>query len=406
MNLPFDIAKRYIFSKKSTNAINVISGISVFGIAIGTTVMILLFSVFNGLEDLLTGFFNTYNPDVKVVPYKGKTFSQDSIDLAQLEKIEGIEFISKTLEEVAFFEYDNDQTFGIIKGVDKNFIKVNRIDTIIREGEFRLNMNGSNMAVVGAGVRRKLSLNIDDFLTSLTIYSAKRKKVGATSKPFKKVSINPSGVFAAYQEDLDNRYVFTSLEFTRKLLSLPNKLSAIEIKLKEDANLKNTILEIKKIVGDRFEIRDRYQQEETYFNVLKMEKWLAYALISFALILVLFNMVGALWVIILDKRKDIAILKSMGAENHQIRNIFLNNGLMLTLIGLFLGIILSILLYVIHKNWGIVTMPPGSIIDIYPASMRFTDFIIVSITVIVLGILASLGPAQRAAKIQTIFQEG
>ncbi len=406
MNLPFDIAKRYIFSKKSTNAINVISGISVFGIAIGTAVMILLFSVFNGLEDLLTGFFNTYNPDVKVVPFTGKTFSQDSIDIAQLEKIEGVEFISKTLEEVAFFEYDNDQTFGIIKGVDENFVKVNRIDTIIREGEFRLKLNGNNMAVVGAGVRRKLSLNIDDFLTSLNIYSAKRKKVGPTSKPFKKVSINPSGVFAAYQEDLDNRYVFTSLDFTQKLLSLPNKLSALEIRIKEDANLKNTIAEIKRVVGDRFEIKDRFKQEETYFNVLNMEKWLGFALISFAMVLVAFNMVGALWVIVLDKRKDIAILKSMGAENHQIRNIFLNNGLLLTLLGLILGIILSIVLYVIHQKWGIVTMPPGSIIDIYPASMRFPDFIVVSIVVVLIGLLASWGPARRASKIQAIFQEG
>jgi len=406
MNLPFNIAKRYIFSKKSTNAINVISGISVFGITIGTTVMILLFSVFNGLEDLLTGFFNTYNPDVKVVPFRGKTFSQDSIDIAQLEKIEGVEFVSKAIEEVAFFEYDTDQTFGVIKGVDENFLKVNRMDTIIREGEFRLKLNGNNMAVVGAGVRRKLSLNIDDYLTSLTIYTPKRKKVGATSKPFKKVSINPSGVFAAYQEELDNRYVFTSLEFTQKLLSLPNKLSALEIRIKEGANLKNTIREIQNVVGDRFEIKDRFKQEETYFNVLNMEKWLGFALISFAMMLVAFNMVGALWVIVLDKRKDIAILKSMGAENHQIRNIFLNNGLMLTLLGLILGIILSIVLYIIHQKWGIVTMPPGSIIEIYPASLRFLDFIVVSITVMLIGLLASWGPARRASKIQAVFQEG
>ncbi len=150
MNLSFNIAKRYIFSKKSTNAINVISGISVFGIAIGTSVMILLFSVFNGLEDLLTGFFNTYNPDAKVVPFSGKTFLQDSIDIAQIESLEGVDFISKTLQEVAFFEYGSggDQTFGIVKGVDKNFAKVNRIDSIIREGEYTLKINDKEMAVL------------------------------------------------------------------------------------------------------------------------------------------------------------------------------------------------------------------------------------------------------------------
>ena len=406
MNLPFDIAKRYIFSKKSTNAINVISGISVFGIAVGTTVMILLFSVFNGLEDLLTGFFNTYNPDLKVLPISGKTFSRDSIDLVSLEKIDGVLYVSKTLEEVAFFEYDNDQASGIIKGVDENFSKVNQIDTIIREGEYLLKRGDRNLAVVGAGVRRKLSLNIDDPLTPITIYSAKRKKLSPTAKPFKKVSIFASGVFAAYQEDLDNRYMYTSLEFTENLLGLSNRLSALEIKLTPDADLDNTVASIQNLLGNQFEIKDRYQQEETYFNVLNMEKWLAFALISFALILVAFNMVGALWVIVLDKKKDIAILKSMGAENGQIRNIFLFNGLLLTLLGLFIGIILSVVLYVIHQKWGIVTMPPGSIIDIYPASLRFPDFIVVSITVLIVGFLASWGPSQRASKISTIFQQG
>ncbi len=408
MNLPFNIAKRYIFSKKSTNAINVISGISVFGIAMGTSVMILLFSVFNGLEDLLTGFFNTYNPDAKVVPFSGKTFSQDSIDIAQIEKLEGVEFVSKTLQEVAFFEYGSggDQTFGIVKGVDENFDKVNRIDSIIREGEYTLKIDDKEMAVLGAGIRRKLALNLDDPFTPLSIYSAKRKKVSATSKPFKKVSIFPSGVFAAYQEELDNQYVFTSLKFTEDLLSLPNRLSALEIKFNPSINQSETIEAIQKIVGSKFEIKDRYQQEETYFNVLKMEKWLMFALLSFAMILVAFNMVGALWVIVLDKKKDIAILKSMGAEDSQIRNIFLNNGLLLTSLGIIIGIVLSLILYIIHQKWGLVTMPEGSIIDIYPSSLRFGDFIVVSFTVMLIGLLATLGPARRAAKINTLIQEG
>ncbi|MEM6966304.1 MAG: FtsX-like permease family protein [Bacteroidota bacterium] len=406
MNLPFNIAKRYIFSKKSTNAINVISGISVFGIAIGTAVMILLFSVFNGLEDLLTGFFNTYNPDIKVVPISAKNFSQDSVDIVALENIEGVEFISKTLEEVAFFEYDSDQTFGIIKGVDDNFSKVNQIDTIIREGAYRLKIDDKNTVVVGAGIRRKLSLNVDDFLTPLIVYSAKRKKVGPTSQPFKKVSIFAAGVFAAYQEDLDNRYVFASLDFVEELLSLKGKLSALEIRLNPAANQSETIAAIKDVIGDQFEIKDRYQQEETYFKVLKMEKWLGFALVGFALILVAFNMVGALWVIVLDKKKDIAILKSMGAEDQQIRNIFLSNGLMLSAFGLIMGMILSVTLYGIHQTWGIVTMPPGAVIDIYPASMRFPDFIVVAVTVMFIGLVASWGPALRASKIPTIFQEG
>ncbi len=189
-------------------------------------------------------------------------------------------------------------------------------------------------------------------------------------------------------------------------MSLPNKLSALEIKFNPDIDQSKTIQAIKKIIGAKFEIKDRYQQEETYFNVLKMEKWLMFALLSFAMILVAFNMVGALWVIVLDKKKDISILKSMGAEDYQIRNIFLNNGILLTSLGIIIGIALSILLYIIHQKWGLVTMPEGSIIDIYPSSLRLGDFVIVSATVMLIGLVATLGPARRASKINALIQEG
>ena len=404
MNLSYNIARRYLFSKKSTNAINVITGISVFGLSVGTAVMILLLSVFNGLEDLLTSFFNTYNPDVKVLPVQGKTFTPDTLQIAALEKVDGVLMISKTLEEVAIFEYDTKQRFGIIKGVDENFNKVNTIDTIIREGIYSFNYQGRDMTVIGGGIARNLSINIDDFLTPITIYMAKRKKVSPTQKPFKKVSIYPSGVFVAHQEDLDNQYIFTSLEFAEKLLDQKNKVSSLEIKLKPDANISNTIAAMQTIMGDKYKFLDRYEQDETYFSVLKMEKWLGYALLSFAIILVAFNMVGALWVVVLDKKQDIAILKSMGAESKQIRNIFLINGLLMSALGLVIGIVLALTLYYIHQTWGIVMMPPGSIIDIYPASIRFPDFIITAITVLVIGFLAAWNPAQKAAGIPALIQ--
>ena len=405
MNLSFNIAKRYLFSKKSTNAINVITGISVFGLAIGTAVMILLLSVFNGLEDLLTSFFNTYNPDVKVLPIRGKSFSPDSTQIAELENIDGVLIVSKTLEEIAIFEYDESETtFGTIKGVDENFNKVNTIDTIIREGIYSFNDQGRNMAVVGGGVARKLSINIDDFLTPITIYMAKRKKVSPTQKPFKKMSVYPSGVFVANQEDLDNEYIFTSLEFAEKLLNQRNKVSALEIKLKPDADIQETVEEMQAVMGNQFKFLDRYEQDETYFSVLKMEKRLAYILLSFAIILVAFNMVGALWVVVLDKKQDIAILKSMGTESSQIRNIFLFNGFLMSSLGLVLGIILALVIYYIHQTWGIITMPPGSIIEIYPAAIRFPDFVLTTVTVLVIGFLASWNPAQKAAKIPALIQ--
>jgi len=404
MNLPFNIAKRYLFSKKSTNAINVITGISVFGLSIGTAVMILLLSVFNGLEDLLTGFFNNYNPDVKVLPVKGKSFSPDSTQIAELEKIDGVLKVAKTLEEIAIFEYDGAQKIvGVIKGVDENFNKVNTIDTIIQEGKYSFNQDGRNMAVIGGGVARKLSVNIDDFLTPITIYMAKRKKVSPTQKPFRKLPVYPSGVFVANQEDLDNEYIFTSLKFAEKLLNQKNKVSSLEVKLDPETDIKTTIAAMQSVMGDKFKLLNRYEQDETYFSVLKLEKRLAYILLSFAIILVAFNMVGALWVVVLDKKQDIAILKSMGTDSSQIRNIFLINGLLMSGLGLIIGMALALILYYIHQTWGIIMMPPGSIIDIYPTAIRFPDFVLTAITVLVIGFLASWSPAKKAAGIPALI---
>jgi len=260
------------------------------------------------------------------------------------------------------------------------------------------------MAIIGGGVAKKLSVNIDDFLTPITIYMAKRKKVSPTQKPFRKLSVYPSGVFVANQEDLDNEYIFTSLKFAEKLLDQKNKVSALEVKLHPDKDIKNTIAAMKSVMGDKFKLLNRYEQDETYFSVLKLEKRLAYILLSFAIILVAFNMVGALWVIVLDKKQDIAILKSMGMDNSQIRNVFLIIGLLMSGLGLILGIALALTLYYIHQIWGIIMMPPGSIIDIYPASIRFPDFVLTAITVIVIGILFSWSPARKAAGIPALIQ--
>ena len=282
---------------------------------------------------------------------------------------------------------------------------MNTIDTIIREGFYSFNQDGRNLAVIGGGVAKKLSVNIDDFLTPITIYMAKRKKVSPTQKPFRKLLVYPSSVFVANQEDMDNRYVFTSLKFAEKLLDQKNKVSSLEVKLHPDADVKNTIAAMQTVMGNNFKLLNRYEQDETYFSVLKLEKRLAYILLSFAIILVAFNMVGALWVVVLDKREDIAILKSMGMESSQIRNIFLLNGLLMSGLGLIIGMVLALVLYFIHQTWGIIMMPPGSIIDIYPTAIRFPDFVLTAITVLVIGFLVSWSPAQKAAGIPALIQE-
>ncbi len=404
MNLPFKIARRYLFAKKSTNAINIISGISVFGLSVGTAALILVLSVFNGFEDLITGMFSNFNPDVKVTPLKGKTFELEDDKLTQIKSLEGVDFVSKTLEETAIFQYKGSEDFGTIKGVDEFYHQVTSIDSTIREGVYKLKDEHRTLGVLGVGLRNKLSVNVGDFLSTLSIYMPKRKQVGPTGTPFKKKEIYPVGTFVI-QQDFDNEYLLTSLEFVQKLLSVKNEISSLEIKLSDHTDQDLTVGAIQKILGDQFAVKDRYQQDEAFLKLMNIEKWMSYAILSLTLILVAFNMIGALWMIVLDKKNDIAILKSMGATKELVRNIFLSEGLLLCLLGLVSGFLIAILLYGSQKTFGIVPIPDGFVVDAYPISMRLPDFIIVALTVIAIGIVASIPPALRAARVQALIRE-
>lgn len=403
MNLPLKIARRYLFAKKSTNAINIISGISVFGISVGTAALILVLSVFNGFEDLLTGLFSSFNPDVKVLPAEGKIFEINPEEMASLNSLKGIEYMSSTLEEVAFFEYKGSQDFGILKGVDQHFDEVTGIDSTIREGQYLLKDGERVMAVLGVVMRNNLSINVDDDFSMMSVYMGKRGKVSALGDPFKKRFVAPVGTFVI-QQDFDSRYVLTDLDFVRDLLEYETEISSLEIKLKPGADGVAVINSIKNILGPRVMVKDRYQQDEAFLKLMNVEKWVAFAIVLLMLALILFNMIGALWMIVMDKKKDIAILKSMGAVNSTIRNIFINEGLLLAFLGIFIGFALAILLYLIQKYLGIVPIPAGFVVDAYPISMRMVDFVVVGSTVVVFCFLASIPPAMRASRVSALIR--
>lgn len=404
MNLPLKIARRYLFAKKSTNAINIITGISVFGIAIGTAALILVLSVFNGFEDLITALFSNFNPDVKIELVKGKSFEPDSSKIAQIEALEGVDIVSKSLEEVAFFEYRKNQDFGILKGVDDNFKKVTGIDSTVFEGKYKLKQGDRNMLVLGGGMRNKLAVNVGDQFELMKVYMAKRKKSRAIDQQFRKRYAYPAGSFKI-QQDFDYQYILGSLEFAQELLGFSNEIGALEIKLNPEVDKETTISTIKSIMGEEFSVKDRFQQDEAFLKLMNVEKWMFYALFSFMLILVAFNMVGALWMIVLEKKKDIAILKSMGATDNLVRNIFLNEGLIISLFGMAIGFLLALVFYIIQTTYGIITIPDGFVVTAYPISMRFPDFINVSLTVISIGMLATLAPALKAQRIPAMIRE-
>lgn len=411
MNLPLKFARRYLFAKKSTNAINIISGIAVGGIAVGTAAIILILSVFNGFEDLIKSLYGSFNPDIKVTVIEGKVFTPEEGTIKKIKGIDGVSEVSQTLSEVSFFEYGESQDFGILKGVDAAFDSVSKVDENIIRGEYFTQDEEMSYAVIGAGMEYKLSMVVGDQSQSLGVYMPNRKKrtigFGSPTDVFKRRFLPPVGVFAIQQE-FDDNYIITSLDFVQDILSYRNgEIGALEVKVTENANTDNILTTIKKIVGKDFEVKDRYQQEEAFFKLMNMEKWMAYAVISFALLLLAFNIVGALWMLVLDKKKDIAILKSMGATDNLVRNIFLSEGLALSFFGAMIGYVFAIIIYILQKTIGIVKLSGGAnlLIDTYPIDIKIFDFVLVFFTVMFIGFLAAWLPSIRTKNIQPIIRE-
>lgn len=403
MNLPLKIARRYLFAKKSTNAINVITSISVFGISIGAAALVLVLSVFNGFEELITGLFSDFNPDIKVSLIKGKSFKPDSVKVAQIQNLEGVIAVSQTIEEVAFFEYHNNQDFGKLKGVDQFYTEVNGLDSTIIEGSFALKDGNRNLLIVGGGMRNKLGVNVGDHFESMKVYMAKRKKV-SFGQQFKKRFAYPVGTFKI-QQDFDQQYIIASLDFVQDLLGHNKEIGALEIKLNTAVDPTNTAAQIKEIVGEDFSVKNRYEQDEAFLKIMNLEKWMSFAILSLTLVLIAFNMIGSLWMIVLEKKKDIAILKSMGTTDNAVRNIFLYEGAILSFLGLLTGFIVAIGLYAIQKTYGVIGIPDGFVVNAYPVSIRFFDFFAVMIVVLSIGLIASIPPALRAKRIPALIRE-
>ncbi len=405
MKLPFWFAVRYLFGKKRTHAINIITWVAELGLAVGTAALILVLSVFNGFEDLIMQLFSNFNPDIKVTAAEGKTFEMDSSLLLRLEQLEGIAKVSQSLEEIAFFEYGNSQTFGILKGVDEHYSEITGIDSTVREGQYLLRDEERYFTVLGVGMRNKLSVNIDNPFTPLNIYMPRRKKSSALQQPFRKKLTYPVGTFVI-QQDFDNRYVLADLYFVQDLLEKPGQLSALEVKLSPEADAERVKAELKTLLGSSFEVKDRYEQDEAFLKLLRLEKWMSYAILSLTMALVAFNMIGALWMIVLEKKRDIAILKAMGATQSLVRRVFLSQGILMSLLGLALGFAVAIGLYLLHTHLenGLVSIPRGFVVSAYPLTLRWVDFLLVGLTVLSIGLLASVLPADKARKVPTVIR--
>lgn len=406
MNFTFEIAKRYLLGKKSTSAINIITWISVIGITIGTAALILILSVFNGFESLISGLNSSFNPDMKVLLAEGKYFELNDDKTHQLLNIPGIEGLSKTIEEVCLFEYKETQKAGMIKGVDDYYNKVTSIDSTVKTGQFLTLKGNRNYGILGKGLNTNLSINYKDAATPISVYMPTRKSkgmLGKMGKEFTSIEVYPSGVFSVGSE-ADVKYVITNYESVSKLLDRKNKFSAIELKLAEDHDEDDILASIHKILGDGFITKNRYQQDESFLKVMNIEKWISFLIVLLTLGIIAFNMIGSLWMIVLEKKQDISILRSMGYETKQIRAIFMMEGILITSVGLVIGIILALILYWLQKNYGIISIPDGFMINAYPIELELTDFLVVTFTVFFIGWLASLLPSYRAGMVSPFIR--
>jgi lipoprotein-releasing system permease protein len=398
------IARRYLLGKKSFQAINIITGISTVGIAIGAGALLLILSVFNGFEDLLKGLYNSIYTDLKVYPVEGKVFSPDSASLATIKSWPEIKAFSLTLEETALLDYAGSQDICTLKGVDDQFSQVADIDSVMLDGKFLLKQGDIDLAIMGAGIAQRLNVNPENPFESLSIYMPNRHQKGPLDKPFNVQYAFPAARFSIKQ-DYDYQYVFVSLGFIQSLLDEPGVVSGIEIRLKPGTDIVAIKEKLKALFSIPVYVKNKDEQNAAFFKLMNIEKWISYAVVSLTLIIVSFNLISALWMIVLDKKKDISILQAMGSTPSEVYKVFMRSGWMICLIGLILGVLLAVLFYGLQKQFGIVPIPEGFVVDAYPIQLRWIDILIVGVTVFVIGSLAAWLPARKASRIVAYVRE-
>lgn len=395
---PFYIAKRYLFAKKSHNVINIITLVSVFGVMIGAMALVVILSVFNGFERLILSLFNAFNPDLEISLVEGKTFSMDHFPVEELQNIPGVVLYSEVLDETALITYLDRQHLITMRGVSESFRDITGIDTLLVEGEFILEKGDSDYLILGQGVSYFLDANINDLLNPLTMYIPKKGRTLSLQpmQAFNATSNYASGVFGI-QSEFDLEYVLVPIRLARKLLDSDNEVTSIAVHVDKQYNNKKVQDEIEQLIGTDYVVKNRFQQQAFLYKVMRSEKWAIFLILAFILVIAAFNVVGSLTMLVLEKRKDIDILHSLGASKKQIRQVFLLEGVMISLGGALAGIALGAVICWLQIRFGLITIQAeGSfIIDAYPVVMKAMDFVLVVITVFFIGLLASVLPVKN-----------
>ena len=405
MNFPFYIARRYLFSKKSTHVINVISGISIVGVAITTMALVVTLSVFNGFHDLVASFFTSFDPQLKITPAMGKTVATDDPVLTQIRQMPQVEVATECVEDMALAIYKGRQAMVMIKGVDDNFGQLTHINEILMgEGDFSLHAADLDYGIPGIRLADQLGTGYY-YDEPMHIYAPRREgqlDMTAPEEAFEEEELySPGVIFNVKQSKYDKNYILTSISFARRIFAQQGMLSSLELRLKPGSNFDKVKSEIKKACGDKFIVRDRFEQQDDTFKIMKIEKLIAYIFLTFILMVACFNIIGSLSMLIIDKKNDVVTLRNLGASDKQIVRIFLFEGRMISAIGAIIGIIIGLLLCWAQQTFGIVALGTSSgnyVVDAYPVSVHPEDIVLVFITVLIVGFLSVWYPVNYFAK--------
>ena len=405
MNFPFYIARRYLFSRKSTHVINIISGISVTGVTVATMALVVTLSVFNGFHDLVASLFTAFDPQLKVAPAKGKAVAADEPALEKIKALPQIQVATETVEDVALAVYGERQTMVTIKGVQDNFDSLTHVREILQgDGTYELQAADLSYGILGIRVAEILGMGYS-FKYPLRIFAPRRDGQLDMFNPeecfYADELYSPGVLFCVKQAKYDKNYILTNIHFARRLFDMQGMVTALELRLKPGSNFEAVKSEIKEIAGDRFTVKDRFEQQEDTFNIMKIEKLMAFSFLTFILVVACLNIIGSLSMLMIDKKKDVVTLRNLGASDRQIVQVFLFEGRLISLAGAVLGIVLGLLLCWLQQTFGLVGLGRSSgsfIIDSYPVSVHAEDILIIFITVLVSGFLAVWYPVKYFAK--------
>lgn len=396
MNAALYIAKRYLFAKKSHNIINFISMLSLIGVAVASGALLIVLSIFNGLQDFIAQSVNAFNPDLEITSREGKVFSQNAINLQTIAAWDDVQYCSEVLSDVVVFACEDRQFIAKLKGVRNDYTKMNRLDTMV-EGHFVLHENDNDFAVLGGNIAYRLDCFAGVPNTFLKVYYPDRMRKNVSINNLSSLNsqiIIPSGVFYTYTE-YDAEYVFVPIDFAKQLLGYDSAYTSIEIKCK-DGKVNAVQRKLKEMYGDKFFVRNAYQQEEDLYKVMQSEKWGIYAILSFILVIAMFNIISMMTILILEKKEQIKVFYSMGADKTMIKNIFFYEGLLITGIGLLIGIVIGLLFCFLQSQFEFITFGDGSyLLSAYPVKIKILDVVMILLVVFLTTVPATYFPTRK-----------